>query len=46
MNKRLYSAACWSLLSGGALKSSFPWDDGTVVLVTLTHATADVFGGI
>lgn len=45
-NKRVDSAAGWSPLSVAALKSSFPWDDGTVVLVTLTHATADVFGGI
>lgn len=29
-----------------ALKSSFSWDDETVVLVTLTHAAADVFVGI
>lgn len=29
-----------------ALRSSFPLDDGTVALVTLTHATADVFRGI
>lgn len=45
-NKRVDCAACWSFLSVVALKSSFPWDDGTVVLVALTHATADVFRGI
>lgn len=45
-NKRVDSAVCWSSLSVAALKSSFPLDDGTVVLVALTHATADVFRGI
>ena len=44
--KRVDSAACWYTLSVAALKSSFPLDDGTVVLVTLTHAAADVFKGI
>lgn len=29
-----------------ALKSSFLWNDGTVVLVMLTHAAAYVFAGI
>lgn len=39
-------AACWPSLSEAALKSSFPWGDGTVVLLVLTHAAADVFRGI
>lgn len=44
--QKVDGAACWSALSVAALKSSFPWDDGTVVLVTLTLAAADVFVGI
>lgn len=45
-NKRVDRAACWPTPSVAALKSSFPRDDGTVVLVALTHATADIFRGI
>lgn len=45
-NRGIDGTACWCGLSVAALKSSFPWDDGTAVSVVLTHAAADVFRGI